>query len=174
MRFLSDLEFDVLAFCIIENLAAPDKQQLKVGSFIIEIFKDILSSDLKNFLGITAIMKCHKQKGFTTSFLFSNGLCLYAGNWWVSFTVVAISRYFHGSSVSKVQYWVDRHHAVHCESVKECAEVWVDNGFICFYQISFLEPLSSLFSYFLSLVRFMNFIQNIHCIAFTSFFGRHI
>lgn len=30
IRFLSDLEFDVLSFCIIEHLAAPAKQQLKV------------------------------------------------------------------------------------------------------------------------------------------------
>ncbi|KAM3724364.1 THO complex subunit [Dirofilaria immitis] len=31
IRFLSDLEFDVLSFCIIEHLAAPDKQQLKAS-----------------------------------------------------------------------------------------------------------------------------------------------
>lgn len=34
IRFLSDLELDVLSFCIIEHLAAPDKQQLKVNNFI--------------------------------------------------------------------------------------------------------------------------------------------
>lgn len=34
IRFLSDLEFDVLSFCIIEHLASPDKQQLKVCSFV--------------------------------------------------------------------------------------------------------------------------------------------
>lgn len=34
IRFLSDLEFDVLSFCIIEHLAAPDKQQLKVNNLI--------------------------------------------------------------------------------------------------------------------------------------------
>uniref|UniRef100_A0A9J2PZ50 THO complex subunit 2 n=1 Tax=Ascaris lumbricoides TaxID=6252 RepID=A0A9J2PZ50_ASCLU len=31
IRFLSDLEFDVLSFCIIEHLASPDKQQLKAS-----------------------------------------------------------------------------------------------------------------------------------------------
>ncbi|VDN03794.1 unnamed protein product [Thelazia callipaeda] len=31
IRFLSDLEFDVLSFCIIEHLAAPHKQQLKAS-----------------------------------------------------------------------------------------------------------------------------------------------
>lgn len=30
IRFLSNLEYDILSFCLIEHLASPDKQQLKV------------------------------------------------------------------------------------------------------------------------------------------------
>ncbi|VDK68981.1 unnamed protein product [Litomosoides sigmodontis] len=48
IRFLSDLEFDVLAFCIIEHLAAPDKQQLKASDGSLSPWLQSLSTFVGN------------------------------------------------------------------------------------------------------------------------------